>query len=48
MTAPTDNPIPEIGEPLPQQQNYWRAPARFGFVPVHAPKHDPNRLVWGA
>ena len=36
MTTPNDNPAPEIAEPLPQQQDYWRAPARFGSVPVDA------------
>ena len=36
MTAPNDNPAHEIAEPLPQQQDYWRAPARFGSVPVDA------------
>ena len=36
MTDPNDIPAPEIAEPLPQQQDYWRAPARFGSVPVDA------------
>ena len=36
MTTPNDIPAPEIAEPLPQQQDYWRAPARFGSVPVDA------------
>ena len=31
--APHDDPV---AEPLPQQEEYWRAPARFGSVPVDA------------
>ncbi len=38
MTAPDDEPIPQddapAAEPLPQQEEYWRAPARFGSIPV--------------
>ena len=30
------NPPADIPEPLPQQQDLWRAPARFGNVPVDA------------
>ena len=30
------NPPDNIPEPLPQQQDLWRAPARFGNVPVDA------------
>ena len=44
MTAPDDNAIPQVDaqvdapaeEALPQQEEYWRAPERFGSVPVDA------------
>ena len=44
MTAPDDNAAPQVDaqvdapaeEALPQQEEYWRAPARFGSVPVDA------------
>ena len=32
--APHDADV--VAEPLPQQEEYWRAPARFGSVPVDA------------
>lgn len=35
------NPPDDIPEPLPQQEEFWRAPARFGNVPVDA---DPKGL----
>ena len=40
MTTPDADPIPHSDapayEPLPLQEEYWRAPARFGSVPVDA------------
>ncbi len=38
MIAPDAIPQDDApaAEPLPQQEEYWRAPARFGSVPVDA------------
>ena len=40
MTTPDADPMPHSDapayEPLPAQEEYWRAPARFGSVPVDA------------
>ena len=40
MTTPDADPMPHSDapayEPLPLQEEYWRAPARFGSVPVDA------------
>lgn len=34
--AAPDTPPPDDPEPLPQQDDLWRPPARFGSVPVEA------------
>ena len=48
MTTPDADPNPHSDapayDPLPQQEECRRAPARFGSVP----DAEPNRLVWGA
>ncbi len=49
--APPD--VPDVDEPedaLPEQEEFWRPPARFGTVPVEAGEHlfvesDPESMV---
>ena len=38
---PPEEPVKEVEEELPEQEEFWRPPARFGTVPVEA-----NPLGW--
>jgi len=41
FVPPPEVPVPEVEEALPEQEEFWRPPARFGSVPVEA-----NPLGW--